>query len=585
MVRPDWTLLAKQPRTLQGMDAAASGQAVVSAFRLDGATVVVSRVADMKWYLWMYFGQSNVPDNKKHLDFSRVPTQFVPSLKSAFYRWWMCGMPGKVRPDASTLVAALNRVIPFVRWLDKQGVRNFGGTTALHLSSYMQSQRDRGLAPRTLVCLLHEVQRLHRLKEHCDDGLMVNPWNGSSAALIAGFVSNGRETHVRQARTPVIREEVVSELFRHCECVVGSVTCVDRGVPDVAVRDALFFLLGITSGMRSEELLGIEIGCIRQDVVDGEKYTWLQSVEHKTKYGAGEWMVPGDAARWVAVLERWSAPLRARITELLLEAELLPMDEMSATDRAHHMKRLHRLRQDQKRLFLGLERRLGRPATLTNSAANDGLKRVAIAAGVRWSLEAHQMRRTMAVLCAHHQLGDLLYLKQHLKHRSLDMTALYAMNPAQDDALFNEIFDALHEAKAGLVAHWLDPNTLLAGGAASAIKARQIATIGSRKELAEDIADKVSIRATGHGWCLAQDDGCGGRGLYERTRCVSCADGLIDDRYKPVWQGIFAQQVELLADVPTLGSGAQRRIRIDVEKSARVLNDLGVAVHVPELAA
>ena len=27
------------------------------------------------------------------------------------------------------------------------------------------------------------------------------------------------------------------------------------------------------------------------------------------------------------------------------------------------------------------------------------------------------------------------------------------------------------------------------------------------------------IRATGHGWCLAQEKGCGGAGLYETTRC------------------------------------------------------------------
>jgi len=586
MEQPDWTLLAEQPGSLRGLDQAACNRAVVSAVRHGGATIVVSRVADMKWHMWMYFGQSNVPDNKKHLDFSRVPTQFVSSLKSAFYRWWMCGLPGKARPEASTLVAALNRVMPFLRWLDKQKVQSLAAATALHISSYVQSQRDRGLAPSTLVTRLQEVQRLHLLREHCDDGLTVSPWAGSSATLVAGFVSNGRDTHERRAQTLVIPEPVVAGLFRHCESVVGSALELDgRGEPDAAVRDAVLFLLGITSGMRSEELLGIEVGCIRQDLVDGETYTWLQSVEHKTKYGAGEWMVPADAVQWVTILEGWSAPLRARVTELLRNAESTPIEEMDARELARHMKRIHRLRQDQKRLFLGLERRLGRPAALTNGAANDGLKRVAAAAGVDWAPEAHQMRRTMAVLCAHHQLGDLLYLKKHLKHRSLDMTALYAMNPAQDEALFNEIFDALQEVKAGLIEHWLDPNTVLAGGAASGIKARQIATVGSRKELAEDIADKVSIRATGHGWCLAQDDGCGGQGLYEKTRCVGCSDGLIDDRYQPVWQGIFEQQIELLDDAPMLGAGAQRRIRIDVEKSARVLKDLGVAVDVPELAA
>jgi hypothetical protein len=194
----------------------------------------------------------------------------------------------------------------------------------------------------------------------------------------------------------------------------------------------------------------------------------------------------------------------------------------------------------------------------------------------------HFMFREMAVLCARHELGDLLYLKKQLKHRSLDMTALYAMNPAQDEALFNEIFDAHQEVKAGLLEHWLDPSTPLAGGAAAAIGERKIDTLKSRKELATNIASKVSIRATGHGWCLAQDDGCGGQGLYEQTRCVDCTDGLIDDRHKLVWQGIFEQQLELLEDAPSLGAGARRRIRIDVERSSRVLGALGVELQLPE---
>ncbi len=573
MVQPDWTLLTAQPASLVGVGPRARDLTVVSAIREGKTTIIVSRFGDMSWHLYMYFEQSNVTDSKKSIDFTRLPSQFVLPVKEAFYRWWLYGMPGGGRPSASTLVESFARTVHFLRWLDKAKVRRLKDVTQLHYSSFVKEERDKGLAMSTFDGRLRQVERLYELRHYCSDALRDEPWPASSAGLIAGFVSNGRLTHEREARTPVIPDAVVVALFRYCEGVVERYDDNATSVSEDELRGAVLFLLGITSGMRSEELLGLEVGCIRTDMVNGVTYTWLRSVEHKLKTGPAEWMVPPDAARWVAALQRCTESLRKEITRRLRTTtgpakDLTPKQAQS----------VHALRANRNRLFLASSRRRSTPSTLTNNTANIVLKRVAARASVDWPLEAHQMRRTMAVHCARHELGDLLFLKKQLKHRSLDMTAMYAMNPAQDEALFNEIFDAHQEVKAALLEHWLDPAINLAGGAAASLNDRKISTVKSRKELATNMASKVSIRATGHGWCLAQDEGCGGQGLYEKTRCVDCSDGLIDDRYAPVWQGIFEQQVELLDDAPSLGAGAQRRIRIDVEKSARVLTRLGVVV-------
>jgi hypothetical protein len=135
--------------------------------------------------------------------------------------------------------------------------------------------------------------------------------------------------------------------------------------------------------------------------------------------------------------------------------------------------------------------------------------------GVDWPLATHQLRRTFAANVANHILGDLIYLKHHYKHWSLDMTALYALNAQQEQELFDEVLHAVREKRIRVIEHWLDTECMIVGGAAGPIKAfrakHRLATVATRKKLAEDTSELVNIRATGHGWCLASDAGCGGR--------------------------------------------------------------------------
>jgi hypothetical protein len=79
-------------------------------------------------------------------------------------------------------------------------------------------------------------------------------------------------------------------------------------------------------------------------------------------------------------------------------------------------------------------------------------------------------------------------------------------------------------------------------------------------------------------WCLAQDEGCGGQGLYEPTRCTSCNDAVIDSAFALAWSEIYAHQEELLTEANDLGAGATRRVQRDLRKSREVLSDLGVTL-------
>jgi hypothetical protein len=101
----------------------------------------------------------------------------------------------------------------------------------------------------------------------------------------------------------------------------------------------------------------------------------------------------------------------------------------------------------------------------------------------------------------------------------------------------------------------------------------------NRQAMIEEMSGKLNLYSTGHSWCLAQDEGCGGTGLYERARCIDCGNGVIDGTFKPVWQEIHDRQVELLGELEELGPGAAGRVRTELDGSSSVLEDLAPKRH------
>ncbi|MDO2305844.1 tyrosine-type recombinase/integrase, partial [Escherichia coli] len=60
------------------------------------------------------------------------------------------------------------------------------------------------------------------------------------------------------------------------------------------------------------------------------------------------------------------------------------------------------------------------------------LKRFMLAHNIDWEVAPHQFRMTFARYVARSQLGDVRYLRDHFKHWTLDMTAIYAEDQVRD---------------------------------------------------------------------------------------------------------------------------------------------------------
>jgi integrase len=536
-----------------------------------GRTVVISRYGDDRWELWPYFEQSNVPPSAKNIDWRPIPVWLRHECKAVAYRYWTEGLPGLSRPVAHSVRQLVEKLRTFGNYLVLIGVNSLAEVHPIHLSGFIHHRRtvDK-VEPSTIARNLMGVEMLYRFRS--DAGLTFEPWPGSSAVAEAGWARDGR----LHGATPLIPEETLQTLFIAAERILADAERLlderDLGeritgydVELNLLRDACFFLIGLLTGMRCEEIIGIEVGAARSEVRQDTTFHWVRSIEHKTKKGRVEYLMPAMGHRVIAVMERWSEPLRAELLAKIAE----PASDVQA------LRRRAEAVVDVNRLFLGRGGAGRQIRALSGMACGERMQKFANHAGADWILRPHQLRRAYAWTFARHRLGNLLFLKEQFKHSSISMTQLYAANPMQDDALYENLFDEISNRKIELVEGWLNSDQPLAGRTGERIVKLRAHDFPDRAAMIRETAEMVSIRSTGHAWCLAQDEGCGGAGLYEPTRCAGCADAVIDEAQRVVWRELHAHQVELLPEAEALGPATVQRVTRDLKRSESVLMALG----------
>lgn len=578
-------LLAEQPLSVADIFPDQRQSIVISAI-IDsyGNTHVLSRYGDLTWEMWPFFAQSNVNQAQKKIDWERIPENFREVCKAVTYRYWMVGLPGSKPPAAASLRNFLNHLVVFTRYLKGLGIGSMASVRPLHLSNYVHEQKVvKRFASNTLAIKFLAIETLHRFADQHPEGLSFHPWPDSSSSEVAGHVGNARRQVKRTGKTSLIPKQVAQALFVYAEEVLKGADAVldDRdagrrlfygGKKVTLIRDACFYLLGVLTGMRCEEIVGVEAGAGRIEVKGGFTYHWVRSIEHKTLKGRVEYLMPSMGHDILRIMERWSAPLRQRLRDQLVQWE----SDATADGTGHQQQCIASARADQNRLFLGMTR--GKIGTVCGSHCGAILNQFAALAGVDWNLLPHQMRRLYAWTFVHHRLGNLLFLKEQFKHATIDMSQLYAANPMQDAAIYDEILKEIRSQKVDIIQNWLFDDQPLAGGAGKKIMTMRAHDFPNREAMIEETSSGLNLRSTGHSWCLAQDEGCGGKGLYEKGLCGDCGNGVIDSTFKPVWQELYRHQAELLEDAQGMGPGAVQRVQRDLAKSQKVLRDLGVDI-------
>lgn len=581
-----YELLAGQPASLAGLPMEERGNVVVSAVLDDaGNTVVLSRVGDLVWEMWPFVTTPNTAKYRKRLDWSDIPQSYREACQNVLYHYWKVGRSGWAPPGMASLLNALKHLRIFCRYVASIGLQSLSDVQPLHVANFVHSQMSAGLSARSLEKQFSGLELLYGFRDQHEASLLVHPWPESSAAEVAGWVGERGKDARKVSLTPLIPVEVAQRLYRHAKGILDHADELLNGRDSgersafrepciTAIRDACFYLLGVLTGMRSSELSSIEVGAGRTEVSNGITFHWVASVEHKTKKGRVEYLMPSMGHLILQIMERWSQPYRER-----LAWQIAAMESQPGQLTTKQLQWLATARTNILRLFLGNGNDI---VPVSGTGWGLKLQRLARTAGTDWKLAPHQMRRLYAYTFVRHRLGDMLFLKEQFKHSSIDMTQLYGSNPFQDAALYDDILSELMVYKAGVIAQWLEKDEPLAGGASLRIKEMRAHDFDSRKELLTETSLRVNMRSTGHSWCLAQDEGCGGSGIYARGACGDCRNGVIDRRFIPIWQEAYRHHKELRRDAQELGPGAKMRVEVDLEKAAKILRDLGVDVDAGE---
>ncbi|TXE24292.1 integrase [Serratia marcescens] len=373
----------------------------------------------------------------------------------------------------------------------------------------------------------------------------------------------------------------------------------------VRLRTACHVICAIFSGMRESELASLEVGCFsKREGFDGEIFCWLHGLTYKLERDPTptKWMVPEIVGVAVDVATKLGEPARSECASRIrtIENTLKIITERDDT-KSVLLAELDEAKKHRNSLLF-TERENGRILALGGASASNALREFSQSAGAIveqqdmqsvidrekvkvgeiWPLTSHQFRRTFAVFVARNLLGDVRYLREHFKHWSIDMTLYYARHDSDVDmTVFSDVLTERDELQAIIMEKWIKTNVPLSGGGGARIMTFRnrgdVKTVSDMREFCRRLGEDVYVRGTGHSWCLASGNGCGGHGLYDSVLCTTCGESIIDSTHLSIWRGIRQQQIEVL-QCPDLGVPSWQRCVEHLRKAERTLEDLGDVV-------
>jgi integrase len=539
--------------------------------------VPICRVGDQVWDFRAVVNLPNMAQGEMIVNWPSVSVLYRDA-KRALYLWSKFGRPGIRLPSPVTVIGRSEAAIYALSHFERLGFKSFTEIGSREVSDFVSTMKSQGLSSTRLQALLSIFDLAWMFREELQSPPLADPFGDQTLGQVSG--TNNAYAQGFTAKTPVIPPSVLSKLFDMALSVVEDAREGSACMHLDQLLAAALFLLQIGTGMRNAEAIGVERGAWRTEVREGVTYCWVRTRVRKTGDGVAEYLAPMEVLRALEVLMSATNALHARHKAHLADAEqrFAMADQESRRDLAGN---LNLARLTKNALFVSeAGGRSGKQVTirsLTDGQCNRLLQRLARMAAVDWEIANHQCRRTFAWTVANGRLGrrSLIFLKWQLKHVTMSMTQLYAANPLQDQRLYGELYEEVVTARSDLLADWFDEATPLSGGAGRKILRMRAIAVKDKETLLRHTAEQITIRATGHSWCLGQDGACVGGGLYEATRCADCSSGVIDPSVAKTWQNIHRQNLELLA-VNDCGQAVHERARREAARSEQVLRDLGV---------
>lgn len=580
----------------------------VTATRLsDGTYKVLSYFSDDVWRFPNAIFPPGTTDHDKHIRFSKIPARWRLVLKMVVLEYYLNGIEGRVRPVGSSLISFFKNVSLFLRFASAhvECLSQVSESLCMQYVSCLKNSSSRVGKKFSKSYLCKRFSSVHTLYllTQVTATPMAHPWPESSATELSG----ADRAHWAQSKTLPIPDNKLAEIFRaavsRIERADETLTLAEmvsswqaqysysgtvnaklsaagykEGVLGLKVEkslllDACCIVILLTSGIRVSELMSLKVGnhYIRYGE-DGNKFYWMSGISTKTKEGKVDWLVTKLTHDALDVAGRVTAEIRAELN-----------GKYNLAKSADDLIEMHDFEDHLDSLFLGMGGHAHKFQTSAAHTIRSRLKRFMLAHNIDWEVAPHQFRRTFARYVARSQLGDIRYLRDHFKHWTLDMTAIYSEDQVRDRELFNDIYLAMRHEKMLVLESVFEEGAVVSGGLAETIRIfrssdEAIRTYKSRREMVEFVSEIVHLRSTGIAWCTADSTGCSGGGVLDKTRCGDCSRSLIDESRLPHWVGIYVQMLELKAVAIDCGPGASSRIDSDIRRCEVVLQELGANI-------
>lgn len=515
------------------------------------------------------------------------------------FAWSLATDPpeGYVRASPATLLTRLRSVSLLVQWMSSHGLWRFADMDVAAFEVYraeIKQRRGRDgkkrISPGTLVGHLAVCKSLFVQREKLVDAFAFDPLPGETAGIAAGATRGNRSSipFIPDALAVDIMAKALDWVEHHAADILerrgafegafaeaasrglsdhscGAIArralqllpiirparrpLVDKYSLDVILRHlhtACFIVIAGFVGMRVSEILSLKVGAIEHRSIGESSVTqsYLVGRLHKTSGRRGgreeRWLAPAPVVCAIAVLERWTAQLRAQHNDDRLfiiptaRSRMTPITAMQIGYRirefAEHVDVPHH-------------------------------------EGTPWQFSAHQFRKTFARFVARRDRTQLLALADHFKHVSVAMTAKGYVGTDFD--LFElvaheaqvETADALDrllstDRLAGRMgARLANLNAKFRGRAGTEVRRDYIKFILAETDL--------SVHACEYGWCVFQAETarCGGdvapSGAGRAPSvCLSCANFVVDERHRGFWLERRARNATLIERASPLARAA-----------------------------
>ncbi len=376
---------------------------------------------------------------------------------------------------------------------------------------------------------------------------------------------------IRQGKSKANRDRAKSAALKDTGLTNAEVTTLSR-----QLLNSCFIIINFFTGIRASEMLSIG----PDQIVTEDGMTWVLGKQHKIEKKSRKWMAPAIVYEAHYLAKSLTQPMRDSIdceientTDGAIQNQLISLrNELflnwsSRREHGYNFKHAPQVSNIKGSIHTGLNE-------LVKHFDIRDLK------GELWPLHPHQFRKSFVRFMCSNAM-NIRYLQEHMGHKSLDMTAWY---DSDDIEMTAEIEKQMKEFKTQKLDAIFNQNQKITGaGSDNIINERRDYFVGmvsnkSKDAFIGDLADDISLRGTGHSWCMGDSGNGNCTGVVGCMMDVGmtqkCSSALITEEHLPAWQDIKFRN-EVLLKSSELGiyqkEAIERVIRETIDPTIKAL--------------